>query len=84
MRSSGETLAAAMSEVAIADLLAILDQIESWAEWHCDPDAKINDHSPQDMHAHTNGLIMQACANARNLLANDSRLASADLETPNP
>jgi hypothetical protein len=53
-------------------LVGLIDDIEGWVEWHADMDADIDDPSPYDMHAHCNGLIMQACAKAKEILANAS------------
>jgi len=52
------------------DLLAIIDRIEGLVDWHADVNASIDDTSPEDMFAHCNGLILQACKEARLLLAN--------------
>lgn len=55
---------------ATAALLAIINRIEGLVDWHADAEAHIEDTSPEDMHAHCNGLVLQACKEARLLLAN--------------
>jgi len=61
--------------ILLDSLVGLIDDIEGWAEWHADHDADINDPSPEDMHAHCNGLILQACDKARQILANENNEA---------
>jgi len=51
------------------ELLQILKRIEELIEWHCDLEADENDQSPEDMHAHCNGLAMREIEKARKVLA---------------
>jgi hypothetical protein len=37
------------------------ERIIDLLEWHHDPGAKIDDPSPEDMHAHVNGLVIREC-----------------------
>jgi hypothetical protein len=58
-------------------LLAIIDRIEGLVDWHADLYADIENLSPDDMHAHCNGLVLQACKEARDILANAQLIAAA-------
>lgn len=49
-----------------------LDLIHSMLEWHADMEADIENPSPEDMHAHCNGIALQALFRIR------SRLSSAE------
>ena len=59
------------TQVDSTDLLAMIEDIESLADWHCDMDADPADTSPENMHAHCNGLILKTCARIKEWIAND-------------
>jgi hypothetical protein len=52
------------------ELLSIICRIECLVNWHADTEAEEEDLSPEDMHAHCNGLVLRACNEARLLLHN--------------
>jgi len=51
-------------------LLGIISEIEGLVDWYADVDADIEDKSPKDMHAHCNGLVLQAAKRMRDILPN--------------
>jgi len=65
---SEETTEKPSGSDSLHELAGLIDDIEGWAAWHANLDADINDPSPDDMHAHCNGLIAQACAKAKEIL----------------
>jgi|GEM_PF-5599837 len=51
-------------------LLEIISEIEGLVDWHADKNADIENESPTDMHAHCNGLVLQAAKRMRYILSN--------------
>lgn len=70
------------SQLSASVLFAIIERIEGLVDWHADLEADIEDPSPEDSHAHCNGLVLQACKEARAILENVKVMASADEKTP--
>lgn len=56
-----------------AKLIRALNAIYDLAGYHTDDSASLNDKSPDDMAAHTNGLIRQECMAALDELRCDAR-----------
>lgn len=50
------------------ELRELIDQIEAYALEHCDEEADVQNTKPKDMEAHRNGLIVQLCRRAKELL----------------
>lgn len=59
-----------LNQELINVLQAIIERIEGLVDWHADVEADVNDPSPEDSHAHCNGLVLQECKKARDILAN--------------
>lgn len=57
-----------MSDRDLHELGQLLDIIETYALEHCDEDADVQNTQPEDMVAHRNGLIVQLCRRAKELL----------------
>ena len=52
----------------LAELLEIIETIEGYIDWHADMDADAENLSPEDMHAHCNGLALRELAKARKIV----------------
>lgn len=48
-------------EAQVERMTSALRDIQCRSAWHCDEKADVEDTSPDDMVAHTNGIIFQIC-----------------------
>lgn len=61
------------------NILSLIDSIEPLISWHADKDADPLNSSPEDSHAHCNGLALKECQKARQALHSHTNMKT---ETP--